>query len=171
MRVQETEARALRPTPPLIVQMSFQPAIPRRVALQQSPPPLRRSEHQYVVIPLDRSRTFHRTVNCALTVCVRPGGKRITSGGSGRVGDKGWSVGGTQRGCSNDTGNHRQCVEVVIFCRDAALDARGERKDFLSAAVSAAVVLQGPVIGRLQVAQRRHAGPEPGYGTRGAGQT
>jgi len=34
------EAPALQPTPPLIVWMSFRLAIPRRVALQQSPPPL-----------------------------------------------------------------------------------------------------------------------------------
>ena len=32
--------RPLRPTPPLIVWMSFRLAIPWRVALQQSPPPL-----------------------------------------------------------------------------------------------------------------------------------
>ena len=34
------EAPALRPTPPLIVWMSFRLAIPRRVALQHCPPPL-----------------------------------------------------------------------------------------------------------------------------------
>ena len=35
------EAPAFRPAPPLIVWMSFRLAIPWRVALQQSPPPLR----------------------------------------------------------------------------------------------------------------------------------
>jgi len=34
------EAPASRPTPPLIVWMSFLLAIPRRVALQHGPPPL-----------------------------------------------------------------------------------------------------------------------------------
>jgi len=34
------EAPALRPTPPLIVWMSFRLAIPWRVGLHQSPPPL-----------------------------------------------------------------------------------------------------------------------------------
>src|ERR1700686_5400431 len=32
-----------KPAPPTIVLMSLRPAIPRRVALQQSPPPLRRT--------------------------------------------------------------------------------------------------------------------------------
>ena len=32
--------------------------------------------HQYAVMSSCRSRTFHRTVNCVLTVCVRLGGKR-----------------------------------------------------------------------------------------------
>ena len=33
--------------------------------------------HQYAVIPSCWSRSFHRTVNCVLTVCVSRGGKRI----------------------------------------------------------------------------------------------
>ena len=41
--------------------------------------------HQYAVIPPGRSRTFHRTVNCALTVCVRPGGKRKLYDQSGKL--------------------------------------------------------------------------------------
>ncbi len=32
--------------------------------------------HQYAVMSSCRSTTFHRTVNCVLTVCVTPGGKR-----------------------------------------------------------------------------------------------
>src|SRR6202163_4684397 len=32
--------------------------------------------HQYAVIPSCRSRPFHRTANCVLTVCVSRGGKR-----------------------------------------------------------------------------------------------
>src|ERR1700689_5865690 len=32
--------------------------------------------HQYAVMSSCRSRTFHRTVNCVLTVCVSRGGKR-----------------------------------------------------------------------------------------------
>jgi len=32
--------------------------------------------YEYAVIPFCRSRPFHRTVNCVLTVCVTPGGKR-----------------------------------------------------------------------------------------------
>jgi len=32
--------------------------------------------HQYAVMSSCRSRTFHRTANCVLTVCVRLGGKR-----------------------------------------------------------------------------------------------
>ena len=32
--------------------------------------------HQYALIRSCRSSSFQRTVNCALTVCVRPGGKR-----------------------------------------------------------------------------------------------
>src|SRR5450631_920974 len=33
--------------------------------------------HQYAVVSSCRSRDFHRTVNCVLTVCVSRGGKRI----------------------------------------------------------------------------------------------
>ena len=33
--------------------------------------------HQYAVMSSCRSRTFHRTANCVLTVCVSRGGKRI----------------------------------------------------------------------------------------------
>jgi YD repeat-containing protein len=32
--------------------------------------------YEYAVIPSCRSRSFHRTVNCVLTVCVSRGGKR-----------------------------------------------------------------------------------------------
>src|ERR1700689_4204075 len=32
--------------------------------------------HQYAVMSSCRSRSFHRTVNCVLTVCVSRGGKR-----------------------------------------------------------------------------------------------
>src|ERR1700674_3152168 len=32
--------------------------------------------HQYAVMSSCRSRDFHRTANCVLTVCVRRGGKR-----------------------------------------------------------------------------------------------
>ena len=32
--------------------------------------------HQYAVMSSCRSRLFHRTANCVLTVCVTPGGKR-----------------------------------------------------------------------------------------------
>src|SRR5208282_5779617 len=32
--------------------------------------------YEYAVIPSCRSRSFHRTVNCVLTVCVSQGGKR-----------------------------------------------------------------------------------------------
>src|ERR1700682_845977 len=41
--------------------------------------------HQYAVMSSCRSRDFHRTVNCVLTVCVSRGGKRsLPSVGSGR---------------------------------------------------------------------------------------
>ena len=32
--------------------------------------------YEYAVIPSYRSRSFHRTVTCVLTVCVSQGGKR-----------------------------------------------------------------------------------------------
>ena len=35
--------------------------------------------HQYVLMSSCRSRDFHRTANCVLTVCVSQGGKGITS--------------------------------------------------------------------------------------------
>ena len=41
------EALAFRPTPPLIVWMSFQRAIPWRFALQHGPPPLRPPSEVY----------------------------------------------------------------------------------------------------------------------------
>jgi hypothetical protein len=34
--------------------------------------------YEYAVIPSCRSRCFHRTVTCVLTVCVSQGGKRIS---------------------------------------------------------------------------------------------
>src|SRR5450755_3168280 len=42
--------------------------------------------HQYAVVSSCRSRDFHRTVNCVLTVCVSRGGKRNKSKTFGGLG-------------------------------------------------------------------------------------
>jgi len=48
------------------------------------------AEHQYAVQSFCRSRTFQRTANSVLTVCVRPGGKRNHEPGAY---DREWYVG------------------------------------------------------------------------------
>ncbi len=52
--------------------MSFQPAIPRQVALQQSPPPLRRLA-TIVRKGKRRARIFHPTATTPLTLCLTIG--------------------------------------------------------------------------------------------------
>src|ERR1022692_5326476 len=37
------------------------------------------AEYEYAVMSSCRSRTFHRTANCVLTVCVSPGGRFRTT--------------------------------------------------------------------------------------------
>jgi len=62
--LRDQERAAASPPPPLIVWMSLRPVIPRRVALQQSPPPFRRL-HPYSVISSiavkAQSRSTHQT--------------------------------------------------------------------------------------------------------------
>ena len=65
-----------RTTPPLIVWMSFRLAIPRRVALPQSPPPLHQPGNQYALKSSCRSSILQRTANSVLTVCLTPGDHR-----------------------------------------------------------------------------------------------
>jgi hypothetical protein len=50
----------------------FRPAIPQRVARQQSPPPLHRHAHPKSV-PGSGTMNLQRTVNSVLTVCLSPG--------------------------------------------------------------------------------------------------
>jgi len=50
----------------------YRPAIPQRVARQQSPPPLHRQAHPKTV-PGSATTIFQRTVNSVLTVCLSPG--------------------------------------------------------------------------------------------------
>ena len=50
----------------------FRPAIPQRVARQQSPPPLHRHAHPKSV-PGSGTIKLQRTVNSVLTVCLSPG--------------------------------------------------------------------------------------------------
>ena len=50
----------------------FRPAIPQRVARQQSPPPLHRHAHPKFV-PGSATMNLQRTVNSVLTVCLTPG--------------------------------------------------------------------------------------------------
>ena len=49
----------------------FRPAIPQRVARQQSPPPLHRHAHPKSV-PGSATMNLQRTVNSVLTVCLSP---------------------------------------------------------------------------------------------------
>jgi len=51
----------------------FRPAIPQRVARQQSPPPLHRHAHPKSV-PGSGTMNLQRTVNSVLTVCLSSGG-------------------------------------------------------------------------------------------------
>jgi len=53
----------------------FRPAIPQRVARQQSPPPLHRHAHPKSV-PGSATINLQRTVNSVLTVCLSPGDHR-----------------------------------------------------------------------------------------------
>jgi hypothetical protein len=50
----------------------FRPAIPQRVARQQSPPPLHRHAHPKSVLG-SGTMNLQRTVNSVLTVCLSPG--------------------------------------------------------------------------------------------------
>ena len=50
----------------------YRPAIPQRVARQQSPPPLHRHGHPKTV-PGSATMNFQRTVNSVLTVCLSLG--------------------------------------------------------------------------------------------------
>ena len=65
-------APASRPTPPLIVWMSFRLAIPWRVALQQGPAPLRQP-FTFCMQRFHRTMSFHRTACCGLTGCLSRG--------------------------------------------------------------------------------------------------
>ena len=65
-------AQASQPTPPLIVWMSFQPGIPRRVALQQSPPPLPQPHSDYDG-PVSSPIALQRMVACPWFPCLRGG--------------------------------------------------------------------------------------------------
>jgi hypothetical protein len=65
-------APASRPTPPLIVWMSFRLAIPWRVALQQGLPPLRQP-FTFCTQRFRRTMSFHRTAYCGLTGCLSRG--------------------------------------------------------------------------------------------------
>src|ERR1019366_9727991 len=69
-------APALRPTPPLIVWMSFRPGY--SLAGWSPPEPTSASPADYdcALKSSCRSRSFHPTAYCVLTVCVRRGGKR-----------------------------------------------------------------------------------------------
>ena len=67
--------RGCYPAPSLIVRDEYAPAIPRRVALQQSPSPFHRMR-PVCYESSRRSRDFHRTANCVLTVCVSQPDKR-----------------------------------------------------------------------------------------------
>jgi len=49
----------------------YRPAIPQRVARQQSPPPLHRHAHPKTV-PGSATMNLQRTVNSVLTVCLSP---------------------------------------------------------------------------------------------------
>jgi len=62
--------------PSLIVRDEYAPAIPWRVALQQSLPPFHRMR-PVCYESICRSRDFHRTASCVLTVCLGPGGHRL----------------------------------------------------------------------------------------------
>jgi hypothetical protein len=53
----------------------YRPAIPQRVARQQSPPPLHRHGHPKSV-PGSATMNLQRTVNSVLTVCLSPGDHR-----------------------------------------------------------------------------------------------
>jgi hypothetical protein len=59
----------------------FRPAIPQRVARQQSPPPLHRHAHPKSV-PGSGTMNLQRTVNSVLTVCLSPGDNPISSPGA-----------------------------------------------------------------------------------------
>ena len=63
------KGRGCYPAPSLIVRDEYAPAIPRRVALQQSLPPFHRMR-PVCYESFRRSRDFHRTATCVLTVCV-----------------------------------------------------------------------------------------------------
>jgi hypothetical protein len=66
--------RGCHTAPSPIVRDEYAPAIPWRVALQQSPPPFHRMR-PVCYESICRSSDFHRTANCVLTVCVRLGGR------------------------------------------------------------------------------------------------
>ena len=63
---------AARPPRRVIIAMSLQPAIPRQVALQQSPPPLRRPP-PVCVDPTSETMKLQRAEKCPLFVCRRRG--------------------------------------------------------------------------------------------------
>jgi len=71
MRATAERARSRRTTPPLIATMSLRLAIPRRVALQQCPPPLHQpapSCYGLFSVP----RFLQRMVNCPYFHCLNP---------------------------------------------------------------------------------------------------
>src|SRR6516225_2031919 len=59
-----------------IVRDEFRPAIPRRVARQQSPLPLHRHGQDKPLVASGQSK-YHRTVDSVLTVCLTKRGNRI----------------------------------------------------------------------------------------------
>jgi hypothetical protein len=63
-----------------IVRDEFRPAIPRRVARQQSPLPLHR-HRQHKAIAASGPRPYHRTVDSVLTVCLTKRGNPMQNHG------------------------------------------------------------------------------------------
>ena len=61
-----------------IVRDEFRPAIPRRVARQQSPLPLHRHGQDKPLVASGQSK-YHRTVDSVLTVCLTKRGNRRSS--------------------------------------------------------------------------------------------
>ena len=92
--------RGCYPAPSLIVRDEYAPAIPWRVALQQSPPPLHRMFH-FAMKEYGRSRNFHRTANCRLTGCLSRGVHPISRLGRVKVADY---------------RNLRSCIEIPAIC-------------------------------------------------------
>ena len=70
------EAPALRPTPPAHRLDEFPAGYSLAGCSPAAPASASPTEYEYAVMSSCRSRAFHRTAYCVLTVCVSPGGKR-----------------------------------------------------------------------------------------------